>query len=107
MILTFFVSCKSDTESIWTSCTLTHHSLVSHTFDSPFTFGCFVPFPCWSEVSAALRADEGLGHGRGDGVQVENSANTLLQAAQVDELRVGRVRDEMHLRRGRFGWRDL
>ena len=71
------------------------------------TFGRLVPLPRGREVGAALRADEGHGLGRGLGVQVQDPRHALLEAAQVDELRVGGVRDKMHFWRRRFGWRDL
>ena len=71
------------------------------------TFGCFIPLPGGCKVCAALGADEGHGLDRGLGVQVQDPRHALLEAAQVDELRVGRVRDKMHFWRRRFGWRDL
>jgi len=67
-----------------------------------FSFGRLVPLPSWCKVRAALGADEGLGQAGRDGVQVEDAADALLQPAQVDKLRVGRVGDEMH-----FWWRGL
>ncbi len=40
-------------------------------------------------------------------VLVENLAHALLEPQEADELRVGRIRDEVHLWRGRLGRRDL
>ena len=67
----------------------------------------FVPLPRGGEVGAALAADEGGGHGRGHRVQVQDPVDAFLQAGQVNELRVCRVGDEMHFRRGRLGRWDL
>ena len=66
-----------------------------------------VPFPGGGEVGAALAADEGCWHGRRHRVQVQDPVDALLQPGQVNELRVGGVRDEMHFRRRRFWWWDL
>ena len=71
------------------------------------TFGCLVPLPGWGEVRVTLRTGEGLGHGRGHGVQVEDAVDALLQPCQVDELCVGRVGDKMHFWWRRFRWGDL
>ena len=79
----------------------------SHHFQSRdrlLTLCRLVPLPGGGEVSAALAADEGGGHGRRHRVQVQNPVDAFLQPRQVNELRVCRVRDEMHFRRGRF-WR--
>ena len=71
------------------------------------TFGRFVPLPGGCKVCAALWADEGHGLRRGVGVQVQDPRHALLEAAQVDKLRVGGVRDKMHFWWRRFGWWDL
>ena len=71
------------------------------------TFGCFVPFPGGGEVRAALGAHEGRGGAGRLGVQVEDPGDALLEAAQVDKLRVRGVRDKMHLGRRRLRRRDL
>ena len=76
----------------------------SNHFRSLLTLCRLVPLPGGGEVGAALAADEGGRHGRGHRVQVQDPVDAFLQAGQVDELRVCRVRDEMHFRRGRL-WR--
>ena len=81
-------------------------SLPSYLYDL-LTLGSLVPLPGGGEVGAALAAGEGGGHGRRHRVQVQDPVDALLQAGQVDELRVRRVRDEMHFRRRRFWWWDL
>ena len=80
------------------------HDFPSHHFRSLLTLCRLVPLPGGGEVGAALAADEGGRHGRGDRVQVQDPVDAFLQAGQVNELRVCRVRDEMHFRRGRL-WR--
>ena len=81
-------------------------SLPSYLYDL-LTLGSLVPLPGGGEVGATLAAGEGGGHGRRHRVQVQDPVDALLQAGQVDELRVRRVRDEMHFRRRRFWWWDL
>ena len=76
----------------------------SNHFLSLLTLCRLVPLPGGGEVGAALAADEGGRHGRGHRVQVQDPVDAFLQAGQVDELGVCRVRDEMHFRRGRL-WR--
>ena len=79
----------------------------SHHFQSRdrlLTLCRLVPLPGGGEVGAALAADEGGRHGRRHRVQVQDPVDAFLQPRQVNELRVCRVRDEMHFRRGRF-WR--
>ena len=71
------------------------------------TFGCFVPLPGGGEVRAALGAGERHGHGRRIRVEVEDPVDALLQPRQVDELRVGGIRDEMHFRGRRLRRRYL
>ena len=71
------------------------------------TFGCFIPLPGGGEVGGALGAGERHGHGRRIGVEVEDPVDALLQPGQVDELRVGGIRDEMHFRWRRLRRRDL
>lgn len=75
--------------------------------DYYLTFGCFVPFPGRGEVRAALGAHEGRGGAGRLGVKVEDPGDALLEAAQVDKLRVRGVRDKMHLGRRRLRRRDL
>ena len=79
----------------------------SHHFQSRdrlLTLGRLVPLPGGGEVGAALAADERGRHGRRHRVQVQDPVDAFLQTRQVNELRVCRVRDEMHFRRGRL-WR--
>lgn len=71
------------------------------------TTGSFVPFPGGSEIRCTLAASEWDGLNRVLLVLVQDLAHALLQTEQANELRVGRVGDEMHLWGWRFGWRNL
>lgn len=65
-----------------------------------------LPLPNWREVRFALRALERFGR-RWDRRLFRYEIHHVLQTNQIDELRVRRIRNKVHLRRRWLRWRDL
>ena len=71
-----------------------------------FTCRSFIPFPKRRKVGAALRTDERDGRSRVVGA-LRQPVHHSLQSQQVDEFRIVRIGNKVHLWRRRLWWRNL